>query len=199
MIESVEKAIIARVQEAVTVDGRSLIRDCDSLPTNLTEQELQRRLRNVPGVYVAFLGGAAIQETEAAIDAEYVLYFLTRNAGSEKQRRTGDATAIGAYELMKLVVPAINGLRIKDVGSLTFKSIANLFAENLDAQGISLYSAAFTIPMVFDTADPPIGEVTPFETFHADWILKPTQSYTGTLPAPAQDVAAQDDVSLPQE
>lgn len=199
MIGAIEKAIIAQVRKATEVDGASLIRDCDSLPTNLTQQELQSRLRNAPAVYVSFLGGPAIPENEATIEGEYVLYFLTRNVGGEKQRRVGDATAIGAYELMKIVIPAVNGLRIADVGSLTFKSLANLFAESLDAQGMSLYSAAFTIPMVFDTPDPPIGNVAPFETFHADWILPPGQTYTAALPAAADAVAAQDDVSLPQE
>jgi phage gp37-like protein len=203
VIAEIEAAIVTQIQKAVTVtvdnEPKSLIRDCDSLPTSLTEAEFNKRLRNAPAVYISFVGGNALPENEAAIDGEFVLYFLTRNVGGERQRRTGDATAVGAYDLLQRVVPAVNGLVIAGVGSLIFKSIANLFNEQLDAQAVSLYSAAFTIPMVFDTPDPPIGgNVAPFETFHADWILAPRQTYTGPLPAPAEDVAAQDDVSLPQ-
>jgi phage gp37-like protein len=198
MIEAIEDAIVAKVRAATTIGGQSLIRACESLPTNLTEQELLKRLRNAPAIYVAFLGGQALPENEAAIDGEYVLYFLTRNAGGEKQRRTGDPTAAGAYDLMQYVVPAVQGLVVPDVGSLSLKSIANLFAESLDAQGLSLYSAAYTIPMVFATPDPNGGNVAPFERFHADWVLAPGQTYTGDLPAAADAVAAQDDVTLPQ-
>lgn len=197
MIIEIENAIIARVQLATTVDDQSVIRACESLPTNLTEQELTKRLRNAPAVYVSFLGGQAIRENEASIEGEFVVYFLTRNAGGEKQRRTGDATAIGAYDLMQLCIPALQGLPVPDVGSLSLKSVANLFAETLDAQGMSLYSAAFAIPMAFETPELG-GNIAPFERFHADWVLAPGQHYDGDLPAPADAVAAQDDVNLPQ-
>lgn len=183
MIGRVEDAIIKAVTAATVIDGVPLLKTVESVPHNFDFAEATVRLRLAPAVYVSFLGGPATEETTAAIDAEWALYFLMQNPAGEKGRRRGED---GAYQLLRLVVPAIHGLVVEDVGSLSLGAVNNLFNEQLDRAGLSLYAASFRLPMLF----PPLEPKDILALVHADW------SWTRELAPPGGEGTAEDDINM---
>lgn len=182
------------------------IRTVDSIPASFSAEELADRLRLAPAVYVGFLGGQAVAEDSTTVlDAEFMVYALTQNASGERARRRGDPTAIGAYEIIETVVPELHGMkimagappvRVPGTGTLTFKSLANLWAEQLDKEGVSLYAATFTVELTFTKGLP--ANIGDFIRFGAQYDIPPLSHYAGPLPAPAAAVDAADIVTLPQ-
>jgi phage gp37-like protein len=178
MIAEAEEALVDALRVAVTVGDSSLVRTVESLPDNFSAAEVKTRLRAAPAIYVTFLGGKPREEASAMIDAEWGIFVLTMNASGERARRTGDATAVGAYELLELVIPAVQALSAAS-GSFKLGGVNNLFKEELDRLGFSLYSASFTVPMVFQRSD---AALPAFETFHADWVKPPVSRPPPALP-----------------
>lgn len=201
VIAATEDAMVAAI--AALLGNR--VRTVDTVPASFSTEELADRLRLAPAVYVGFIGGASRDENAAVIDADFVVYALTQNASGERARRRGDATAIGAYEIIEAVAPALHGMAITagappvaidGTGTLSFTGINNLWAEQLDAEGVSLYSANFRVVLTFTAAAP--GDLGDFETFSAQWDIAPQSHYRGDLPAPGADVDATQIVTLPQ-
>ena len=185
MIAEIEDAIIARIKEVTTVDGVPLVKEAKSIPHNFDVAELAMRLRGAPGIYVCFLGGPAQEETSAAIDADWALYFLAQGAGGEEQRRRGPG---GAYQLLRLVIPEVHGMVVEGVGSLSLGAVHNLFNEQLDRLGYSLYSAAFKLPMLF----PPLEAKDLLALVHADW------TWRRQLAPPGGQGSAESEAPIPQ-
>lgn len=190
-IGTVEDAMIAAVKAALG----ATVKTVESLPAGFDAAELQRRRRVAPAVYIAFLGGSGLRETTPAIDATFAAFAMTEGAGDESARRRGGAVTIGAYEIMEAVAAKLDGLVVDGVGSLVLDDVANLFSDKLDAEGLSLYSASFKIPLAFQRAAP--SALGSFQKFDAQYDIPPLSGYSGPLPAPAADVDAEDDVILP--
>jgi phage gp37-like protein len=172
MIGATEDAIVKRIRDLVG----SEIATVETLPAALDLDELKRRRRPSPAIYVAFLGGAPREENELVIDAEFGVFFLTQGA-SEIRRRRGDETRStdagslrtgGAYSLMQAVAPYLHGF-VAPNGSLSCTGMHNLFADELDAEGVSLYSASFRVPVQIERILP--ADLADFLKLHADWIF----------------------------
>lgn len=194
MIAAAEDAIVARIKK-IAGDG---LRACESLPANFDVAEVRAHNRLAPAVYVAFLGGEAIEENELTLNAEFAVFVLT-SGGNELQRRRGAAPAqgTGAYALMMLILPLLHAYKLPKIGSLTCTGVHNLFSDALDGLGISLYSATFKVPLVLDASDDPEGDLADFLKFHADYLVPPHQA-PQPLALPLEAPDASDDVILPQ-
>ncbi len=194
MIKAVEDAMLHRLRHVIgSESARSLVRQVESLPAQLDDKELERRIRSAPGAYVAFLGGQARKGSALIFDTSFAVYVLTAS-GDEGSRRRGGSAQAGAYPILLLAASALHNFTIKGVGSLLCDGIDNLFAEALDARGVSLYAARFTIPI---TAPNPtnIDALADFLRFHADWLIdKEPPAEPFTLPIDDADVT--DDVVL---
>jgi len=202
MIAEIENAIIGRIKE---LSGNTLD-TVETVPANFDIAEISARPRRAPAVYVAFLGGTPRSNDDLVVDGNFALYVL-QEVGNEEQRRRGVTKIVdgepvrigGAYSVLELIVPEIHNMTVPEAGSLGCTGIYNLFSDELDRKGVSLYSATFSIPMPLPrrTSEDVAGI---FATFHADWTPQP-----GPVPAegpiPLEDGVpiASDHVTLPQE
>lgn len=212
VLAQTEDCIVAAVQAALTVNGRSVVRIVETAPATFAAEELAERSRSAPAAYVAFLGGKPVStDTCTILDAVFAVYALTANAAGEKARRRGDASplGVGAYDILEFVTPTLEGMaittpgvdggkpqRVPGSGTLQFDDVANLWAKELDALGVSLYAAMFRVKLQFQRSLP--TDIAAFQTFRAQWDIPPFETHTSPLPAADDTVDAEDVVSLPQ-
>ena len=81
----------------------------------------------------------------------------------------------GALEILQRLLPALHAHVVPEVGSLTLRSVVNLYSEALDKAGLTVYSASFHILLGLEQQDDPA------------WNLAPLDSLTGTLVAAGTD------------
>ncbi|WP_421793408.1 phage protein Gp37 [Hydrocarboniphaga effusa] len=178
--------MIAAVEDAITARARLLcgnrVRDVATIPAEWDANLLERVLRALPGVFIAFVGGADKTPggTTASFDAIFSVIAVTNHASGELARRRGDSRVIGAYDLIELLIPGLHKLKVPDVGTLIFQRVENLYTGALDKLGIAAYAALFAMPLSFDT---PVDESTlaPFETFTQTFAKPPAGDPSPTL------------------
>lgn len=201
MIQLVEDTIIARLEKAIgSKSAQPLLRTVASLPAQLDDAELDRRIRTAPGCYVAFLGGHVRAAQPPILDASWAVYVITQS-DIEADRRRGSKAQAGAYVIVLLVVAILHMSRVEGVGTLMASEVNNLFAEKLDELGVALYAVTFTIPISVPAQTP--ADIAAFVTAHADWLFAPHAPAPGQpipLPAPGQAGGADmtDTDTLPQ-
>ena len=148
LIANIEDKIIAECKSALTVNGRLLVRDIDTIPGAMSEGVLARLLQRAPGCYVAFLGGQGDNLNTACFSARFDVLAVTAHKGGEQPRRRGDKTQIGAYQILEHIVPHVHNCRVADVGALYFRGLHNLFNEATFDLGATVYYARFEVPSV---------------------------------------------------
>lgn len=164
-----------------------------ALPSAMNVGLLKAMIPTAPAVYWAFLGGKRSRAggDPARIDGRWVAYIITRHVGNTDARRHGDQTTIGAYEVIKRLVPAIHGHVIQDVGSLDLADVNNLFSMQLEeSYKAALYAISFSLPNLEFEIDTDLSSLDDFVTFHDDYDL----DLTGD-----GEPMATDHVTLPQE
>lgn len=177
-IKVIEDAIIAKAKAALTVGGQSKVRTVESAPGDWDKDMLKRLLRMVPCVLIVFSGGpaAAAGATVSQITAHWRVIVATGGAGGEAPRRRGDSQEIGAYAILELLVPALDGLLIQNEGTLELADFENLYSGEVDKQGLAVYGLTFTHPMAFSN-DVDLSTLTPFATFDAKYDFVPRELY----------------------
>lgn len=169
LIAKIEDKIIADCRVALTVNGRLLVRDIDTIPGAMSADILQRLMQRAPGCYVAFIDGRASNLHSAAFSPRFDVIAVTGHAGGEKPRRRGDKTQIGAYKILEYVVPGLNNTQVEDVGVLRFDGIYNLFNNATFDLGATVYYARFVANNVRLAAAQTVGDQDEaFITFAAD-------------------------------
>lgn len=167
------------------------LRAVESLPAQWSEKEIERVLRGMPGVFVTFMGGPRIPDyPDPAINAQWIFFIATGNAGGELQRRRGDTREIGAYEVMEILVALLEQHVVPDgVKAAMVTDVSNLFDQADEFQGVSIYRVDVHVPMLLlntDTTTPPTLD--DFIIFDASYDMAP----------PNGRVDAEDRVTLPQ-
>ena len=142
-----EDAIIAAGNAAL----QGKVREMEALPGRMSLRVLQTIAALAPAVYVAYLGGRTRGAAQDGVShaAVFAVYIVVDHADS-KTRGRGDARQIGAYDILNVLLPMLNNFTIKDVGTMQFKGIENLFSVELDKQGVLIYAATFEVPMSFE-------------------------------------------------
>ncbi|MCU0919019.1 MAG: DUF1834 family protein [Burkholderiaceae bacterium] len=199
-ILAVEDALITECRAALG----ARVRGVESLPGDWDDEMLQRLLRAVPGVFVAFSGGArnmGAGAAEASIDSRWTVITVTGHASGEAARRRGDALQAGAYELITILVARLHGLVVAGVGTLSMLDVANLYTGTVDRKGLAVYALTFSLPLTFElTPNPLLLEA--FETFDAQYDVPPhTPAEHPAWLAGDYDTStpdARDTVALPQ-
>jgi len=125
-----------------------------------------------PFVLVGFTGGQAPAPgaQDATITGQWEVYVGTAHASGQEARRLGDAMQIGAYELLERVVARLHGHTVPNVGTLALQRVENLFTGQVDRLGLTVYGAAFQLPMTFDLAAVDLAN---FTTLHAQLDVPP--------------------------
>ncbi|WP_312929106.1 phage protein Gp37 [Stutzerimonas nitrititolerans] len=164
MLAEVEDAIIERCERLVG----NHVKTIEDLPGNWDEATLKAAKRKVPGIYIAWSGGAATKGGRAAIDSRYAVYIVTGQASGERARRRGNNREVGAYEILERVVPGLHGLAVAGVGTLQLERVDNLYSDRADQQGIVIYGAAFALAKMMFPAALDASELADFAIFHAN-------------------------------
>lgn len=130
------------------------LRVVDSLPSDWDDETFLRVLRQAPGVYVVFNGGARDEDLSDAgrlvIKAEWGIVSATTHVNFELARRHGDSRQIGAYEILERAARALEGATLPAAlggGDITVGRVENLFTGTVEKQGGSIYGLAVTLPM----------------------------------------------------
>jgi phage gp37-like protein len=185
MISSVEDAIIAAAGTALGATVRTI----ETVPGGWTMDSLSRALQFAPGVYVAFIGGQRGSAGRGHMDGQFMVYVVTKGA-REPDRRRGNPREIGAYDILELLYPRLDGLAVTDIGNLDARGgIDNLFRDAMFDLGGTVYGLGLTVPnMPFDYLVNDSGLDDFLRTF-VNYDLAPTD---GTIDA-------SDQIDLPQE
>jgi phage gp37-like protein len=142
VIATVENAIL----EVVNTTLPGVLRATGSLPGTWSVDLLKLLLQQAPAVFVAFNGGELDHASNAALlDARFDVYAVVKEP-TEIVRRQGTPTSIGAYEIIEVITPALNGFTVPGCGSLRGKSVTNLFSNVLQEFGGTVYAVQFTLP-----------------------------------------------------
>lgn len=163
----------------------------ESLPADWDDNTFKRILRLAPGVFVVFGGGARNPEhdDQAVIDAKWGLMAVTTHASGELARRRGDTSGmIGAYEIIETCVQLLHQHDVPEQGRMLLDDVQNLFTDELENQGASLYGAEFSLPMTIAPSNAPGASLDDFLTFDGVFDLAP----------PDGQADAEDTVALPQ-
>lgn len=186
MNAAVEDELVARVKNHF---GNKL-RTVDILPGDWTDEMLERLIISAPAVYIACPGGPRIpnEDSLVGINSRWIFYAITAHASGEKARRLGDLVQIGAYDIVKRLIPLVHNYTIADVGTMDVVSADNLYNGTVDKKGVTLYAVLCNLPMHFDT-DAPLADLDAFESIHVDLDLAPADG----------NVDGQTDINLPQE
>jgi hypothetical protein len=125
------------------------VREKKTVPGGWTMATLTRALQFAPGVYVAFQG--AVPGTgEGYYNGRFTVYTVSKGA-NEQDRRRGNQRAIGAYDMLELLLPPLSVLYVEDIGTLSVTGIDNLFRDAMFELGGTVYGINITVPnMPFD-------------------------------------------------
>ncbi len=166
-ILATEDDLIATIKALLMPAGAHRVRQVDALNGAWDEDTLKAVLRAVPGVFVFWSGGEAGKLSRSAyMDADWIVYPVTAHASGAAARRRGDSKAVGAYELVELLVALLHNHVVPDVGTLHFNGVECLFNGSIDKQGVCCYAIRFRMGTSFQAAVD-AGTLTPFETFAA--------------------------------
>ncbi len=193
-VSAVQTAILARAKQVL---GDKL--HYEALPATADlDAQLSARAKKLPAVFVAFFGGQMIGGNEVVLDAEFGVLVVTQ-AVSERDRREGSARMLGAVPMLEVLVPALHGHVVPEIGSLGLTAVTNLFAQALDEKGLSLYAANYRIklPMALD-ADP-ADELDDLRHIHGDWMIDRPVDPDAPLPLSDGFSSAVDVVTLQGE
>lgn len=183
MIDTVESAILAQV--GTTLGATVKVKE--SLGGSWTLDALKEAIQKAPGVYVAFLSARGVLGRDGYVDGNFMVYAVTKGP-VEPLRRQGTPRVIGAYEIVERLVPALSGLRVSGVGSISVTNVENLFKEATWQLGGAVYGIALSLPNMPMTYQADLASLAPFLLFHAEH----------SLVAGEDEPAAIDEVHLPQ-
>lgn len=170
VIATVEAAIIARAMTALGFPNANVVREVKTLPGGWTLESLKRALQFAPGVHVAFLGGPKGADG-GYIEGSFAAYVVTKGA-REEDRRHGNPRVIGAYEIVSILGTQLDRLDVPDIGSLSVKSVENLFSEPAFELGGTIYAVMLGLPNL-PWPEKDITSLAPFVTFEGTHSMAP--------------------------
>ncbi|MCW5666481.1 MAG: DUF1834 family protein [Piscinibacter sp.] len=178
-LSGIEDEVLAALRAAATVraeaTGRKVV-TIDSLPGDWDDQMLKTFLAQTPCLLLAFSGGEAADRGDAILNTRWLVYIGTAHASGQAARRRGDALQAGAYELLEFVViPALHGRVVPEVGTLMLDSIDNVWTGQVERQGLAIYAASFRLQVDFTPQADESG-LTPLETFYAQYDVPPHET-----------------------
>jgi len=160
-IITTEDALIATVKSVV---GQT-VREAKTLPGSWTRDTLRNALQMSPAVYAAFLG-ASNGTSPGHLNGRFSVYCVTKGA-SDQIRRRGNQRVIGAYDLLSMLTPVLDGMTVTGVGTLQLRGIENLFRDAMFNLGGTVYAIQLLMAnMPFD-CQVDSSALDDFETFDA--------------------------------
>lgn len=181
-ITTLEDSVLEKIK-AVVGDH---VRTFDTVGGTWSMDMLRRALHAAPGIFVAFIGGRpAGLNFNAVLD----VYIVTSNGRGEEARRRGDQEVVGAYQLIALMMSALNTFSVDDVGTLKLTQVRNLFQEALFELGGTVYALSFEV-LTDPQQEVDDSLLDDFLRYDANWNLDAAQD---------GEPLATDNVEIPQE
>jgi phage gp37-like protein len=200
-VATVEDHLLAQMQATLGTK----VRGYGSLPGQWDDSTIKRVLLSVPGVFVSW-GGLDVPTSRnagaaAIAESTFYVYIATRHASGEAARRRGDALEVGAYELLRVLLPLLSGMTVPGEGTLQLRRAENLFRGEIETKGLALYGITLVMSVgVPATVDEALLD--PFTTFAVQYDVPPLTpgehgkwlggNYSTSLPD------ARDTVAVPQ-
>lgn len=186
MLTQIEDDLITKLKEHFGTSVRSI----ESHPGRWDSETLKQIASALPGVYVVFEAGTAVDsDIDALMNGEWSLYAATAHASGQAARRRGDGKQIGAYEIIERAIPLLHNYQVAEIGVLRFAGVRNLFSFSFERQGVAVYQIRFGMKNGFDINRTQDLEL--FEQYHAEHKLAGESESEPPL--------AIDDVEIPQE
>ncbi len=162
-LKTIEDTLLTRISAALPTQLKAI----DSLPGPLNARLLAQLAPKAPGVFTTFVGAVPGRSLpEETVGSRWALYILTSHASGQAARRHGDAVAIGAYEVLAAIAPAMREA-IPEFGRPKFMRADNLWSGELEKRGFALFAMTYEIPMPLPSlAD--ANELGDFLVFHND-------------------------------
>ena len=188
--------------------GCPSVDNVDSGPGDWSDAYLERLLKKLPAVRVAFLEGAA-QEGQAqdlVLVTRWAIYVLTgwRGQRAGPRRRGWDGGAgrnAGAYQIACLLAPALHDRLVTEsnaqgqfhpdgepVGMTAVSGVVNMWSEELEEKGISLFAVTLDLPV-------PMGDPACAKTAYDEFLKA---GFTWDLPGVGTDADAASVVDVRQ-
>lgn len=177
LLTAVERHVVATLSTA----AGGVVRQVGAISAQLDEATIKRVLTQAPGLYVSFLG-AVRQGSARLLAAKIGVYAISKNAAGKEAQRQGNASAIGAYDLVELVCAALDRHIVPQVGELRLDEISNLFSEAFAQLGCTVYGITFELPLALP-AEVDTSDLADFETFHGNWDIPVHGNVAPPLPA----------------
>lgn len=165
---------IAAVEDSIIAALRSVFQNrvptIEWAPPDWDEDFIKRTLKQLPGAFVIFEGGTAVDGPSATtkIDAQWMIVAATRHVQDAKTRARGDQKEIGCYEMIEAAISKLDGMIVEHVGTLGLIEWNNEMALKLENIALMTQSASFHMVIeISRTLDP--GLLSPFKIFHATY------------------------------
>ncbi|MBF0168794.1 MAG: DUF1834 family protein [Alphaproteobacteria bacterium] len=181
MIGEIESAIMAKLKAASESGyfGPAKLRGIESMSGKTpSEDDVKKALANAPCAWVSFLSASPTDNDFASqfeSEAGFTVIMIDRHLGSGQQARQGTATTRGAYPLGEDAMRLLHGQQLGlDIAPLQCQAIRPIANDVIDGGQGSFVAVEFQTRYVVGLpSDAEIAAMANFETFHADWDIKP--------------------------
>ncbi|WP_158704663.1 phage protein Gp37 [Ectopseudomonas mendocina] len=164
MLSAIEDAIAERCHKV----AGAYVSTIQELPGAWDDSSLAEILSDLPGIYINWSGGAAAAGSRALLDSQYGVYIVTGQNSNERVRRRGDASMVGAYQLLERVVPGLHGLSIEGIGTLQLERLENLYSAQAEQHGVAIYGAFFVLNKLLFPAALSSAGLADFTHYHSN-------------------------------
>lgn len=166
---SIENELIVSLKAAFQQGSNSLLKTVGSLPGEFDEDTVGLMLTQAPAVYILFIGADRHQGQQLNLKSHWALYSVTSQAGSNKNRRYGQGSQIGSYEIIERALPALEATQPTNCGAISISAVSNLYTGRLQKRGISAYAATFDFNMPLESFRDASNDGQ-FITYHSDYL-----------------------------
>lgn len=173
-IEAIENSYVVAIK-GCPVGG--LLRQVETIPAELSAEEVGERLKVLPAALVRFAGGPVPPGRSITIEGEFTVFVVTGQGVKEDQRRRGTAVALGAYQIAQAVLMTLHGRMLPEpvignpaapidgltVGAPYATDLRSFWGPGVERLGLTVYGITFGQRITF----PPIADadIADFVTF----------------------------------
>lgn len=123
------------------------------MPGRLNAASWRKLTQRMPAVAIGFNGFEPKGAARGVGGSEWSVYLLTRNEAGDEKRLFGDDLAPGLFGLLEVGVAALHGHSIDDGGTVSVRTAAHMFVEDLQDDGIALAALELYVPTVINLTD----------------------------------------------
>lgn len=195
VFDEIGAGIVARLKAYFGATVKSV----EVLAGELDDKTFQRIRANAPSIFVVLLALRPTTSSDPLVmDLQWGVYDIALRQQTEALTVGGTKAVIGTNDLLKGTLVSLVDQPVEygegeraDKRKANFLDVDNLFEETFRALGVFCYGARFEtqrVRIAHPTEAPIASNITPFVTFHADWV-EPGSPADAPVPLPADGEA----------